>query len=418
MRTLLAGLLLLLCAGAQAQPVTLTVWTRLPQEVTAPFFEGFRKRHPEITLQVENIPGGKNHINKLMAAVAAKAPPDVTTLDVIGTSQFATVGALMPLDGLIAQHASLAPDQFSAGQVQTGLFDGKHGALPFGGDVSAIYYNRDLYRAAGLDPDKPPRTWAEFTDVAKRLTAPRGRYGFQIFPGFPTTTTFYGLPYLWMAGGEVLDPKTNLYAFNSAAGARALGYLADLHLKHRVLLPSAIGKTGDADVLLDFRQKRVAMTFGGAAQVAQLDRQPVDFDLGVFQHPTPTADVPSTSFVGGDNVAIMSSIPKEKLPAAILLVEYLTSAEGQRHWWASKGLLPVRKDMLADPYYEMHPLEKALLAAYVSGHEPPRTSHYVEMQQLLRDAYQEVFLGQASPQDALNEAAAQANAVIKRTGRP
>lgn len=418
MRMLIATISLLLPLQAFAAGVSLSIWTRLPQEMTAVFYDGFRKLHPEIDLQVEYIPGGKNHINKLMASVAAKAPPDLTTLDVIGTAQFAHIGALMPLDELIATHPSLSPDLFSTGQVQTAMYQGKHEGLPFGGDISLVFYNKDLYRANGLDPEKPPRTWNQFVAAAHALTHPPEVYGFEVYPGFPTTTTFYGLPFLWMAGGTVLDPKTNLYAFNSDAGARALGFLADLHLKEHVLLPSSIGKGGDADLLLNFLQKRVAMTFGGAAQIPRLSDPSVGFPIGVMPMPSPSVDIPNTGDVGGDNVAIMASIAKDKLPAAITLMEYLVSAEGQRNWWASKGLLPVRRDMLDDPYYATHPLEKTLLAAYVAGHQPPDTAHYVEMQQYLRDAYQQVFFGQASPKDALDEAVAQGNALIKRTGTP
>jgi multiple sugar transport system substrate-binding protein len=419
MKRFLLGLaLLLLTVPAYAKPVTLTIWTRLPQEVTAVFFDNFHKLHPDIDVHVENIPGGKNHINKLMAAVAAGSPPDMTTLDVIGTAQFARLGALRPLDDIIATHPDLSPDLFSPGQVKTGVFGGKHVALPFGGDISVIYYNKDLFRAHGLDPDKPPRTWPEFTTAAQRLTVPPLLYGFEIFPGYPTMATFYGLPFLWMAGGEVLDPQTNLYAFNSEAGVRALTFLADLHLKYHVILPSAIGKTGDVDVLLDFLQKRVAMTLGGAAQLPLLSDKPVGFQVGVMPMPSPAANIPSVGDVGGDNVAIMAAIPKAKLDAAVTLLEYLTSDAGQRGWWTSKGQLPVRKDLLNDPYYNTHPLERALLAAYVTGHEPPTTSHYVEMQQNLRDAYQEVFFGQETAKQALNDAVATGNALIRRTGAP
>lgn len=419
MKSLLAGVLLAVSfLPLSAHAVSLTVWTRLTEQQVSPIFDAFRKAHPEIDLHVEYIPGGKNHINKLMAAVAANAPPDVTTLDVIGTAQFATIGALMPLDAIVAAHPELSPDQFSPGQVKTGQFGGKLEALPFGGDVSVIYYNRDMFRAHGLDPDKPPRTWDAFVQTAKALTKAPDVYGFEIYPGYPTMTTFFGLPYLWMAGGEVIDPKTNQFAFHSDAGVRALTYLSDMHLKDHVLLPSAIGKTGDADVLLDFRQKRVAMTFGGPAQLQQLQLQPVDFDIGIMPHPSPSADVPSTSDIGGDNISIMAAIPKDRLEAAVQLLQFATSAEAQRIWWTSKGFLPVRRDMLTDPYYDAHPLEKTLLAAYVTAHDPPRTTHYVEMQQNLRDAYQAIFLGQASVKEALDDAASQVNALVKRTGTP
>ncbi len=266
--------LLLVAAPASAAPMTLTIWTRLPQDVTAIFFENFHKLHPDIDVHVENIPGGKNHINKLMAAVTAGAPPDMTTLDVIGTAQFARIGALLPLDDLFANHPALAPDQFSPGQVETAMWDGKHYGLPFVGDVSVIYYNKDLFRAHGLDPDKPPRTWDEFTRGGEGAHHAAVALRVRDVPGLSDDDDLLlRCPISGWRAATVLDPKTNLYAFNSDAGVRALTFLSDLHLKDHVILPSAIGKTGDVDVLLDFLQKRVAMTFGGAAQLRQLQRQ-------------------------------------------------------------------------------------------------------------------------------------------------
>src|SRR5690606_9628337 len=97
-RHLVMCLLLVLMAAAtlsaHGQQVELNVWTRLPRETAEVFFKTFEELNPDIKINAEYIPGGKNHINKLVAAVAAGQAPDVSTLDVIATEQFAHFGAL------------------------------------------------------------------------------------------------------------------------------------------------------------------------------------------------------------------------------------------------------------------------------------------------------------------------------------
>jgi multiple sugar transport system substrate-binding protein len=401
----------------------LTVWTRMSAEGAKPLFDAFQQAHPDIKLEVEYIPGGKNHINKLIAAVAANTPPDFTTLDVIATEAFANLGALKPLDDIIASRPGLALDQFPKGPVKTGQFDGKQYAIPFGGDGSFVVYNKAIFKERGLDPDKPPRTWDEFTEAAKKLTFDRNGdgaidvYGMLFVPSIPSLATFHWLPYLWMAGGEVIDRDKGEFVFAGEPGAKALGFLMDLHLKANAVPPSAIGAAGDTDYLVDFLQGRVAMTFAGGSITQRAKRDAPDLELGIMPHPSPSAETPSTSFSGGDNVAIMSAIPEDRLQDAITLMEWLVSREGQSRWLETRYFRPVRLDMLEDPHFETNPLEKAALEAYFLAHEPPVTSHYVEVQQYLRDAFEEVSFGMSDPATALGKAQQRANALIQRTGR-
>ena len=415
----LAGTLLSTAAFAG----NLTVWTRLPAEGAKPIFDAFEKAHPDIKLDVEYIPGGKNHINKLIAAVAANTPPDFTTLDVIATEAFAGLGALKPLDDIIASRKGLALDQFPKGPVKTGQVEGKQYALPFGGDGSFVVYNKAIFKERGLDPDKPPRTWDEFTAAAKQLTFDRNGdgtpdvYGMLFVPSIPSLATFHWLPYLWMAGGEVIDRDKSEFVFAGEPGAKALGYLMDLHLKAHAVPPSAIGAAGDTDYLVDFLQGRVAMTFAGGGITQRARRDAPNLELGIMPHPSPNAATPSTSFSGGDNVAIMAGIPDDRLQDATTLLEWLVSKEGQSQWLETRYFRPVRLDMLNDPHFAANPLEKAALEAYFSAHEPPVTSHYVEVQQYLRDAFESVSFGMADPATALGTAQQRANALILRTGR-
>ncbi|HEY4202607.1 MAG TPA: ABC transporter substrate-binding protein [Devosiaceae bacterium] len=429
MKTLLAALVLttalpLGALPALADDTTLSVWTRLTEASGKPMFDAFEKAHPDIKLDVQYIPGGKDEINKLVAAVAAGNAPDVAALDVVATEQFARLEALRPLDDIIAKNPKLSLDLFPAGAVKTGQFDGKQYALPFGGDASAVVYNKKLFREVGLDPENPPKTWDEFIATAQKLTFDRDKdgttdvYGFSFVPSQAWLTTYYWLPYFWMAGGQFNDRDALKCTFNDAGGVKALTYLMDLNSKYHVISEADIGAQASNDDELAFLQGRVAMLFDGAAINARIARDAPDFELGVMQHPSPDANTPSTSFGGGDNIVVMDNIDDAKVPAATTLLEFLTSPEGQKIYEQTSAYTPVRKEVAGDDFYKSHPNSKAFLDAFLNAHEPPRTSHYVEVQQYLRDAFSSVAFGQATPQDALNTAAQRCDDLVARTKLP
>lgn len=423
-RLLVASLALLIASPALAQQTTISIWTRLSEEANKPLFDAFEAANPDIDLVVEYIPGGKNHINKLIAAVAAGNAPDMTVLDVVATEAFARLKALRPLDDIVAETPGLAKELFPAGPLKTGMFADVQYAVPFGGDASAIAYNKALFREAGLDPEAPPQTWDEFVEAAKKLTFDRDGdgqtdvYGMLFVPSQPWLTTFHWLPYFWMSGGQFNDRAALQFTFDSEAGVKALSYLMDLHLQHHVIPPSAIGAQASTDNQLEFLQGRVAMMIDGPGIIQRVARDAPEFELGIMPHPRPTADAPAVSFAGGDNLAIMASMPAEKLPAAVKVLEWLTSIDGQRHWFETNARLPVRQELLADPYYETNAYAKAYLTAFLNAHEPPQTSHYVEVQQYLRDAFEKVAFEMASPQEALTEAKQRGDELVKRTQLP
>lgn len=383
-RLLVITVAILAASSAFAQQKTITLWTRLAEDQSKALFDAFEAANPDIDLDVEYIPGGKNHINKLIASVAAGNAPDMVTLDVVATEAFAGLDELIPLDGILAEHPDLSPEVFPAGPLKTGNVEGVQYAIPFGGSASAVAYNKELFREVGLDPDKPPQTWDEFVNAAMKLTFDRdgdGRidvYGLQFVPSQPSLATFRWLPYFWMAGGEFIDREAMEFTFDSEAGEQALSFLMDMHLKHGVVPPSAIGAQASTDTQLEFLQGRVAMILDGSAIIQRVNRDAPDFELGIMPHPSPTADVPHISFAGGDNVAIMSSIDEDKMPVAIEVLKGLTSVEVQREWFENPVFDPVRRELLDDPFYNEHPQRKAFLDAFLNAHEPPRTAHYVE----------------------------------------
>lgn len=132
----------------------------------------FNKLHPEIKLNVVQIGGSPEDIeDKLLTAITGKIPPDIALLSRLIIPQFAEREGLQSIDAFVVGDG-INPGDFFPTCWNDGVYRDKVYALSFNADVRALYYNRTLFRKAGLDPDHPPRTWQELLLYADKLTVP------------------------------------------------------------------------------------------------------------------------------------------------------------------------------------------------------------------------------------------------------
>ncbi|HVK03765.1 MAG TPA: extracellular solute-binding protein [Armatimonadaceae bacterium] len=196
-------------------------------------FDNFSKKHPDIRLQRYSslrIQGPAAESGILLAFAGGSAP-DVVYVNFRQLRNYVGQGFLRPLNDLIAQTPDVM-DRVQPRIKQELMVDGQVYSIPWAQYVQALYYRKDLFRAAGLNPNKPPTNWDEFYAAAKALTDPeKGQYGFVFAQG---TESYWWINFLWQAGGEVAipDPKTGLHlaAFNSDAGVQALEFYRKLLL--------------------------------------------------------------------------------------------------------------------------------------------------------------------------------------------
>ena len=133
------------------------------------------KQYPDLEIDAQSTPGaeGNNYatqdVTKLLAAIAAGNPPDITLLDRFMVSQFAARGALSPLDAYIKEDG-FDINEFEGYTVDEVTFNGSIWAFPTFTDTRILYWNKDAFREAGLDPEKPPKTWDELLEYSKKLT--------------------------------------------------------------------------------------------------------------------------------------------------------------------------------------------------------------------------------------------------------
>lgn len=278
---LLAGLCLSGAARAQ-KPLTLRLWGGSGGSVprkddAAPWnraaravMEEFQHRHPEIKLEVATgieVEGPANESGLLMA-IAGGLAPDVVYVNFRQLENYVDQGFLYPLDEFIAAETARGNDVMA--KIHKGIrdvitVDGHVYSFPWQQAAQALYYRKDLFREAGLDPDRPPRDWDEFYAYAQKLTDPdKGQWGFG-FEADPQGTAYWWVNFLWQAGGEVLKKTPEgryACAFNTPEGAKALAFYRKL-VAEEWTLPSGKRQRGVA-----IRTKNLLSDLGAKGKLA------------------------------------------------------------------------------------------------------------------------------------------------------
>ena len=232
--------------------------------------DAFEKSHPNIRLEsAQGLQiGGPGAESNLLLAFAGGTAPDVVYVNFRSSASYIQQGFLIPLDDYLKNDpAVLAHIQPTLLPI---LKDAGHGhiySLPFLAAVQALYYRKDMFQAAGLDPNKPPKNWDEFYSDAQALTdQPKGIWGFE-FGTDSDASAYWWINFLWQAGGEVIkrDSKGQWQAaFNTPAGVTALKFYGKL------MTGPWIGKDGKhyigvathrSDMGQDRAQGKVAMWF-------------------------------------------------------------------------------------------------------------------------------------------------------------
>lgn len=170
-------------------------WAKEPQVITywgqgyGPDSKGleatireFERRNPNYRVRVLSMGAGRMNPQKLLTSIVGDAAPDLVYQDRFTISDWANRGAFLPLDDLMARDKGTDPmtpnlDRFVSAAVQEATYGGKLYGIPFGADTRILYYNKEVFRqeapalrAAGLDPDRAPRTWKEVLAYSKVLT--------------------------------------------------------------------------------------------------------------------------------------------------------------------------------------------------------------------------------------------------------
>jgi len=281
-------------------------------------------------------------------------------------------------------------------------------SFPFNKSVRCLYYNKDLFRESGLDPDRPPRTWAEYRDVARRLTTDTDGDGKADRFGLAsqiTASMFENL--LVQNGGTLLTGDETAVAFDSPEGLEALQFMVDLLVNDG----SALLSQG-FEYQNEFLAGKVAMIEGSSVSLAFIEGK-YGFELGIA--PLPAGKV-AAQLVAGTDVVMFATSP-DREARAWEFVKWFTDTEQTARWSAETGYLPVRRSAMDTPVMreklERYPgLREAYEQLDQALPQPKARGWYAGRNILEREAIEPVLRGRLEPGEALKVAAERANAEL------
>lgn len=370
-----------------AQKITLWSWhsENIINQFTT-IAEWFEADNPGIEVEVVSISGNQREfIEKLYLAVASGAAPDVTWLEGGAVKQLAAQGLLDDVDRIIEGL------QFTPGELQEMLFDGKTYSAPWYATSRGFFKRADVLEEAGINPHDNPDSTDELWIWNQKLTEPTGDGSYRRVGFTPWNGNWYARGWIWTFGGELVEetggtirptatlPK-NVEAFEW------INEWAEFFGRNRS--PVSGG--------LNFLRGTLAMTPESTSTAANYIREGVNFTVGTVPYPDTGRLI---TWGGGHGVGIPSSA-QNKTDAA-KLVRYFVDVDVQiRRWEAFETLLPATWDALMTIANELEPEYFALIDQL--SHSLPRTPLSGEYHDQLTAAQNEVIAGRKTASAALD----------------
>ncbi len=193
----------------------------------------FSKRNPDIEPSLLSMGAGSMNPQKLMTAIVGGAAPDVILQDRFTIGDWASRDAFLPLDGFLKAEAGAAGGlkeaDFYPAAWKEAVYQGHVYAIPNGIDDRMLLYNRKVFREAGLDPNKPPRTWEELEDDARKITKTRPDGSIERLGFIPNYGNSWLYLYSWQNGGEFMDSSGRKCTLDNEFSTGSLKYMSRLY---------------------------------------------------------------------------------------------------------------------------------------------------------------------------------------------
>ncbi|MBW9112525.1 sugar ABC transporter substrate-binding protein [Rhizobium cauense] len=282
-------------------------------------------------------------VQKYATAIAGGQAPDALSMDLIYNPAFAAAGQLEDLTDWakkLPYFNSLSPSHVRLGTYQDRIY-----GLPLSVETSVFAWNKDLYKKAGLDPEKAPATWEEITANAEKIRkVGDDTYGFYFSGGgCGGCMIFTFTPLTWGAGADILSADGKTATLDTPQMRKAVDYYRDMVKKD--LVPASAASDNGAN-FLTFTNGKIGQQSLGAFAIGTLVTEHPDINFGVTL--IPGVDGNPSSFAGGDNFVITKGT--KKIDAVKEFLEYIYSMDGQKIM-AKYGSLPTRGD-IADKVLE------------------------------------------------------------------
>lgn len=380
---------------ASDEKVTLQFWnvfTGSDGDILREIVDNYNKTNTDnIEIQMDIMPNDQLQ-QKLPAAIATGTAPDLVLFGVENIAPYVSNDSLVDISDFW-DVTGVDKSNILENVLELSHVDGKLYGTPMQYNVSYLYWNKDLFKEAGLDPEKAPATLEELTEYAVKLTNPeKNQYGLAL----PTSVTY--MQFLWANGGDADDSNTNTNLLNSEENVKTLEWLQDLTVNKKVSPSNITGP--EADTMLQAGQ--IAMYMSGPWQINGLREQGINFGIA----PCVAGSAGAFSPAGGCSYVIPKGTEESHKLAAYKFMQYWLTDDILKEWSQRNGFPVWSKTLMEDPEIQSDEVLSAISKATEIGRS--YNLGYSLASQIDNDVmiplFEKVMTGAATPEDALKEA--------------
>ncbi len=391
----LATFLIAVCVfSCSSKRQGIVFWQFQRPDIMETLIDDFSKSHG-IDVKMETLTW-QSGFEKVVMAFSSGRIPDLLELGSTWIGKFAAEGMLEDLSDAVSD---IKPHLM---MWELATYKGRIYGIPWLVGSRVLFYNRDLFKRAGLDPLHPPQTWDDLIKCARAIDAlGEDIYGFGLNAGERYILYKKFMPFAWSAGGRILNHDQSRCVINSPENLEALKFYVSLK-------PFSVLDRQD---MIDemFKQGRVGMMISGGWNLKRLpvDAPQLDFGIALVPRHKKGAHV---SFAGAEILVIPKGSKKAQ---ALELAKYLVEASKALEVAKKvKGVQPASMDALKHAYYKDHPMERLLLEQCMISRSPPASPHWIEIEEIINDRLEECLYGKISPSEALSKMESEINEII------
>lgn len=403
-------------SAARAEPTQLSFWYPVDlggglAKVVDSLVSDFNKAHPDIQVTATYTGNYDVTLQKIQASKLAGTLPDVAVTEISSVPVLAALGAAQPIDDLIASSGGKQfLDRFWPSMLLNCTYDGKVYGVPFQRSTPVMYYNKDAFAEAGLDPEKPPNTWDDMATVAQKLTKREGdrtsRWGVEL-PLEAFNWFYYALTYA--NGGETLSPDGTKVLWDQPKNVEALQYWYDLVNKYKVTPAYTPWNDGPPE----FAAGKVAIVWHSTGSQAFM-RQNVKFHWGLGRLPKNTQFGPPS---GGGNMLMYDTDPARR-KAAWTFMTWMSDAPQATRWSIASGYLATNISSWDSPemqqFIKEHPEVAVTKEQLADAKAEPSSATYAPARDILNALIKDVLANKAPLVPATKKAVEEADAAMHR----
>jgi len=367
----------------------------------------FNRENPDVHVLMQRMDWG-TYYNKLFVAGIGNRSPEVFIIHTDVLERFIQAGFLRSVDDLVGEPGSLDSGDFDANVWEAVVSGAKHYAVPLDVHPLGVYYNRALFRQAGIvdasGEPKPPTNREEFLDTLKHLTRDTDGDGRTDQWGFVFTwqrTNVFTFMNQW--GGRFFNEKYDECLLNTPENVEALQFCVDLIQKHK-FAPSP----ENFDSWIGFRQGKVGMVLEGIYMLADVQKQQ---DLDYAGAPVPQVGAVKAAWASSHNMCLRADLSGDKLQAAWRLVRFLSDNSLD---WAEGGQVPVRKSLRDSARFETMSVPREFAKQIQDIRYMPKLPFVFEFYTEFDAAIEKALRGTLPPKQALDTATKNINEIIER----